>query len=64
MIGDGTEPPAPRRDPELSYRSTTYPGACLLPHTWLQQDTERVSTLDLAGGGRFTLLTGTGGEPW
>jgi 2,4-dichlorophenol 6-monooxygenase len=53
----------PDRDPELYYQATTHPGAHL-PHAWLQRGTELLSTLDLTGAGRFSLLTGIGGEPW
>ncbi|WP_225830115.1 FAD-dependent monooxygenase [Streptomyces sp. NK08204] len=63
VIDDGTPYPPFERDPELYYHPTTHPGACL-PHAWLQHGTKRVSTLDLAGGGRFSLLTGIGGEQW
>jgi putative polyketide hydroxylase len=34
-----------------------------LPHAWVQRDGERVSTLDLRGGG-FRLFTGPCGTPW
>jgi putative polyketide hydroxylase len=34
-----------------------------LPHAWLQHNGERVSTLDLHGGG-LRLFTGLGGAPW
>ena len=37
------------------------PGA-KVPHAWLGRGTDRVSTLDLGGRGRFALLTGIGGE--
>jgi 2,4-dichlorophenol 6-monooxygenase len=60
---DATPWPQPDRDPELYYQATTHPGAHL-PHAWLQRGTELVSTLDLAGSGHFSLLTGIGGEPW
>lgn len=60
---DGSEEPAYSRDPELHYHATTWPGA-RLPHVWLEKDRRRVSTLDLVGQGRFTLLTGVGGEGW
>ncbi|GHB51298.1 2,4-dichlorophenol 6-monooxygenase [Streptomyces viridiviolaceus] len=63
VIDDGTPYPPFEHDPELYYHPTTHPGACL-PHAWLQHGTDRVSTLDLAGGGRFSLITGIGGEPW
>jgi 2,4-dichlorophenol 6-monooxygenase len=60
---DGTPWPAPVRDPELYYQATTHPGAAL-PHAWLQHGTTRLSTLDLAGHGRFCLITGSGGSDW
>ncbi len=41
----------------------TWPGV-RLPHCWLGQEGRKVSTLDLAGKGRFILFTGTGGEDW
>ncbi|WP_067127786.1 FAD-dependent monooxygenase [Microtetraspora malaysiensis] len=34
-----------------------------LPHVWVEQDGRRISTLDLVRS-RFTLLTGSGGDPW
>ncbi|AKE01087.1 2,4-dichlorophenol 6-monooxygenase (plasmid) [Rhodococcus erythropolis] len=63
VVGDGTPFPEPTRDPILYYHPTTHPGA-YLPHVWLERDHERVSTLDLAGHGQFTLIVGIGGEPW
>ena len=63
IVPDGTPPPAYDRDPELYYHHTTRPGA-RLPHAWLQKDSRRLSTLDLAGHGRFTVLTGIGGQAW
>jgi 2-polyprenyl-6-methoxyphenol hydroxylase-like FAD-dependent oxidoreductase len=44
---------------------STYPGYHL-PHVWVAKDGQsfRKSTLDLVGKGRFTLLTGIGGEAW
>lgn len=44
---------------------STYPGYHL-PHVWLAADgqSERISTLDLAGHGDFTIFTGIGGEDW
>jgi 2,4-dichlorophenol 6-monooxygenase len=63
LAGDGTPEPPYDRDPELYYHATTWPGA-RLPHCWLEHAGRRVSTLDLAGKGRFALLTGIGGEPW
>jgi len=63
VVRDGTTRPAPTRDPELYYHPTTFPGA-YLPHAWVQRGQERLSTLDLVGHGRFTLLTGVGGNAW
>ncbi len=63
VIPDGTPEPEPSRDPELYYHPTTWPGA-RLPHCWLERDGRKVSTLDLAGKGRFSLFTGIGGERW
>jgi 2,4-dichlorophenol 6-monooxygenase len=52
------------RDPELYYQPTTRPGA-KLPHAWLAgEDGQRLSTLDLVGGGRFTVVTGVSGRTW
>ena len=43
---------------------TTRPGA-KLPHAWLVgADGHRVSTLDVTGHGRFTLVTGLAGAAW
>lgn len=63
VVSDGTPPPAFARDHELYYQATTWPGAHL-PHVWVEHHGIRKSTLDLAGKGRFTLLTGIGGECW
>jgi 2,4-dichlorophenol 6-monooxygenase len=63
VVVDGTEEPAYERDPELYYQPTTWPGA-RLPHCWVEYRGRKVSTLDLAGKGRFTLFTGIGGESW
>ncbi|MGH3351195.1 MAG: FAD-dependent monooxygenase [Nocardioides sp.] len=60
---DGTPWPEPERDPELYHHPTTHPGA-RLPHAWVEKDRVRLSTLDLAGRGEITLLTGVGGEAW
>ncbi len=51
-------------DEELHYHPTTWPGA-RLPHVWVfTPEGTKVSTLDLAGKGAFSLLTGIGGEAW
>lgn len=52
------------RDPQLYLQATTRPGA-KIPHAWLiGADGRRVSTLDLVGKGRFTLVTGIAGQAW
>jgi 2,4-dichlorophenol 6-monooxygenase len=63
VIPDGTPEPLYDRDPELYYHPTTWPGA-RIPHCWLTRGTDTVSTLDVVGKGRFTLLTGIGGDAW
>ena len=63
VISGGTTEPTYDRDPELYHHPTTWPGA-RLPHCWLGHKGRKVSTLDLAGKGRFTLLTGIEGETW
>jgi 2,4-dichlorophenol 6-monooxygenase len=64
VITDGTAEPQYARDSELFYQPTTWPGA-RLPHAWLiDGHGRRVSTFDLAGHGRFTILTGIIGESW
>ncbi|CZR64451.1 uncharacterized protein PAC_14349 [Phialocephala subalpina] len=52
-------------DPVLHYMPSTYPGK-RLPHVWLNKrcPVDVISTVDLAGKGRFTLLTGIRGETW
>ena len=59
--------PGPREtaDPYRFHDPSTYPGR-RLPHVWLGKRVpgKMVSTLDIAGKGRFTLLTGIGGEGW
>ncbi|MBN9478252.1 MAG: 2,4-dichlorophenol 6-monooxygenase [Bordetella sp. SCN 67-23] len=52
------------RDPQLHAQASTRPGA-KLPHAWLVGgDGRRVSTLDVVGRGRFTLVTGLAGQAW
>jgi len=64
VVTDGQTPPAPNADMELHYQPTTWPGA-RLPHVWVfDRNGARQSTLDLTGKGRFTLITGIGGEAW
>ena len=62
------EPGPPPALPEDAVRQrliSTYPGM-RLPHAWLNTRVpgEQFSTIDLAGHGRFCLLTGPGGEKW
>ncbi|WP_210603793.1 FAD-dependent monooxygenase [Brevibacterium oceani] len=63
VVNDGTPAPPYARDSELYYHATTRPGA-YLPHVWVQKDRSLISTLDLVGHGKFTLLTGVGGQSW
>jgi 2,4-dichlorophenol 6-monooxygenase len=63
VVPDGTPMPEFIRDAELYAQPTTWPGA-KLPHTWVTQNGRRVSTLDLAGKGVFSVWTGIGGEAW
>lgn len=64
IVTDGQSEPAWDKDHELHYHPTTWPGA-RLPHAWVYgRDGNKLSTLDLCGRGKFTLLTGIGGEPW
>ena len=51
-------------DPELFHQATTRPGA-RIPHVWLVDESgHRLSTVDIVGKGRFTLLTGVSGTVW
>ncbi|MFE7393632.1 FAD-dependent oxidoreductase [Streptomyces sp. NPDC057582] len=53
-----------QQDRELVHQPTTRPGA-KLPHAWLvDEQGERVSTLDVVGDGTFTVLTGLSGDVW
>lgn len=63
VVSDGTPFPPYDRDPDLYYHPTTHPGA-YLPHVWLERDRERISTIDLAGKGAFSVITGIGGQEW
>lgn len=64
VLTDGQPEPAFEKDAELHYQPTTWAGA-RLPHVWLfGQDGKKVSSLDLCGHGRFTVLTGIGGDGW
>ena len=64
VVTDGQMEPAFELDAELHYQPTTWPGA-RLPHAWVwDAQGAKHSVLDLAGRGRFALLTGINGEPW
>jgi 2,4-dichlorophenol 6-monooxygenase len=64
VVADGTPEPAFERDRELHYAPTTWPGA-RLPHVFVfDRHGVQHSTLDLTGHGKFTVLTGIGGEAW
>jgi 2,4-dichlorophenol 6-monooxygenase len=62
VCGEGDERTLDQ-DPELVYQPSSCPGA-RIPHVWLEKDRQPVSTLDVVGHGRFTLLTGIGGGSW
>jgi 2,4-dichlorophenol 6-monooxygenase len=58
------EPEEWKRDPGLYLQATTRPGA-KIPHVWLVDRTgHQVSTLDVTGKGRLTLVTGLAGGAW
>lgn len=60
---DATEPEY-RGESILQGRPTTQPGA-KIPHAWLVgADGRQISTIDVTGKGRFTLVTGASGIAW
>jgi putative polyketide hydroxylase len=61
VASDGTTPP-PVGNPMADYVQNGCPGG-RAPHLWVQREGERVSTLDVLGGG-FVLLTGSDGAAW
>lgn len=64
VLADGGPAEIWPRDRDLYHQPTTRPGA-KLPHAWLVDAAgHRVSTLDLVGGGAFTLVTGLSGTAW
>ncbi|MGK3938335.1 FAD-dependent monooxygenase [Streptomyces caeruleatus] len=63
IVPDGSPAETFTRDPELHHQPTSRPGA-RIPHAWITSGTRTLSTLDTVGQGRFTLLTGIGGEDW
>ncbi|KIX09723.1 uncharacterized protein Z518_00804 [Rhinocladiella mackenziei CBS 650.93] len=65
-IKAGRAKPEWPEDAILHHKVSTYPGH-RLPHVWLNRTMpmkEQISTIDLAGHGRFCLLTGIGGDKW
>lgn len=53
-----------KRDRQLYLQATTRPGA-KIPHAWLVNERGvRVSTLDVTGKGKFSLVTGIAGQAW
>jgi 2,4-dichlorophenol 6-monooxygenase len=63
VVSDGSSLPSPTRDPELYYQASTVPGSHL-PHVWVGDTRRKISTLDLAPYGQFTLITGIAGSAW
>ncbi|MEM9192726.1 MAG: FAD-dependent monooxygenase [Myxococcota bacterium] len=66
IANDGIPEPEFKGDPELDFEQTSWPGA-RVPHAWLRSGRygkHVVSTVDLVGKGRFSILTGIGGEGW
>ncbi len=55
--------PSSDRDEDLHYFPSCVPGH-KLPHGWMVRKGNKLSTLDLIGGGRFTLLCWLQGQPW
>jgi 2,4-dichlorophenol 6-monooxygenase len=55
VLDDGSTAPTPV-NAVRDYLPSTSPGV-RLPHAWVERDGERISTLDLAAPGTFTLLT-------
>lgn len=62
VVADGSAAPERAAMGDV-YIPTTRPGH-RLPHAWLRHGTERVSTHDLCGRGRFVLFTGARGMDW
>ena len=62
VVDDGTEP-AYERDAQLYIQPTSHPGA-RIPHAWVGDATRTVSTLDIVGRERFTLVVRDRGREW
>jgi len=64
VLCDENERIKPEELDELVALRSTVPG-CKIPHVWLvNPDGEKISTLDIVGKGKFTLLTGQAGTSW
>ncbi|MEN2738512.1 FAD-dependent monooxygenase [Microbacterium sp. X-17] len=63
VIDDGTPPVDDGRDPELHFQMSSRPGS-RIPHAWVGLRGRTVSTLDLCGAERFTLLARARGAAW
>ena len=64
VLTEGDKEPEFKKDKELFYQPTTYPGA-RIPHAWVYDKTGvKHSILDLCGKGNFSIFTGIGGEEW
>jgi len=64
VLTGGDKEPEFKKDKELFYQPTTYPGA-RIPHAWVYDKTGvKHSILDLCGKGNFSIFTGIGGEEW
>ena len=64
VLTEGDKEPEFKKDKELFYQPTTYPGA-RIPHAWVYDKTGvKHSLLDLCGKGNFSIFTGIGGEKW
>ena len=64
VLTEGDKEPEFKKDKELFYQQTTYPGA-RIPHAWVYDKTGvKHSLLDLCGKGNFSIFTGIGGEEW
>jgi len=61
VVPDGSPGLGFERDPVFFHQPSTRPGAHL-PHVWLTTGQRPISSLDLCGKGRFTLLTGLAGK--
>ena len=64
VLTEGDKEPAFKKDKELFYQPTTYPGA-RIPHAWVyDKKGVKHSILDLCGKGNFSIITGIGGDEW